>query len=58
MMSVVKLQGGDAFTVFPFFSKDFRGSEERKILAFLGGFPCFPQKSKERKIRVICSNLL
>ena len=28
-------------SVFPFFPRDFKGSEERKILAFLGGFPCF-----------------
>ena len=40
-------------SVFPFFPRDLRGSAERKILAFLGGFPCFsPKKSKKRKIRV------
>ena len=38
-------------SVFPFFPRDFKGSEERKILAFLGGFPCFSPKSKESKIR-------
>ena len=39
-------------SVFPFFSKDFRGSEETEILAFLVVFLAFSQKSKEKKIRV------
>ena len=39
-------------SVFPFFPRDLRGSAERKILAFLGGFPCFSPKSKARKTRV------
>ena len=32
-------------SVFPFFSKDFRGSEETENPCFFGGFPClFPKK--------------
>ena len=32
-------------TVFPFFSRDFRGSEGIKNPCFFGGFPClFPKK--------------
>ena len=38
-------------TVFPFFSKGFRGWEEMEILAFGGSLP-FPRKGKEKKIRV------
>ena len=37
-------------SVFPF-SQGFLGFSMEKILAFLGGFPCFFQTSKERKIR-------
>ena len=44
------------WSVFPFFPKGFRGSTERKILAFLGGFlafpsgsPCFSPKYKGKK---------
>ena len=37
--------------VFPFFSKDFRGSAKRKTLAFFGGFPCFFQESKGWRVR-------
>ena len=43
-------------SVFPSFSKDFRGSEEMENPCFLGGFPClFPKKPK--KIREVIENL-
>ena len=38
-------------SVFPFFPRDFRGSAQRKILAFWVVFLAFFQQSKERKIR-------
>ena len=40
-------------SVFPFFSRDFRGSVGIKNPCFLGGFPCDFQKNKERKDRVV-----
>ena len=40
-------------SVFPFFSRDFRGSVGIENPCFWGGFPClFPKKNKERKDRV------
>ena len=40
-------------SVFPFFSRDFRGSVGIKNPCFFGCFPClFPKKNKERKDRV------
>ena len=36
-------------SVFRFFPRDFRGSAERKILAFFGGFPCFFQKKQGKE---------
>ena len=40
-------------SVFRFFSKDFRGSEETENPCIFGGFPCIcPKKRKEKKIRV------
>ena len=39
--------------VFPFFSRDFRGSVGIKNPCFFGGFPCLFQKNKERKDRVL-----
>ena len=38
--------------VFPFFSRDFRGSVGIKNPCFFGGFPCLFPKNKERKDRV------
>ena len=38
---------------FPLFSKDFRGSAKRKTLAFLGKSPCFFQKNKDWRVRVL-----
>ena len=32
-------------SVFPFFSRDFRGSVGTKILVFLVGFPCHSQRT-------------
>ena len=41
------------FGVFPFFSKDFKGSAERKILAFFGGSSLFlPKKAGDWSVRV------
>ena len=37
--------------VFPFFPRNFRGSEERKNPCLFGGFPCFFGKKKARKRR-------
>ena len=41
-------------SVFPFFPRNFKGSEARKFLAFFGGFSLVSarkKKSKKRKIR-------
>ena len=38
-------------SVFPFFSRDFGGSEEMENPCFFGGFLAFSRKSKEKKIR-------
>ena len=41
-------------SVFPFFSRDFRGSAGIRNPCCFGGFPCrFPKKNKERKDRVL-----
>ena len=39
--------------IFPSFSKDFRVSAKRKTLAFFGKSPCFFQKSKGWRVRVV-----
>ena len=37
----------------PFFSREFRGSVGIANPYFVGGFPAFSQKNKERKDRVV-----
>ena len=38
--------------VFPFFPKDFKGSAEGELLAFVGGSLLFCLKSKDWRVRV------
>ena len=44
------------FCVFLCFSKDLKGSTNRKTLAFFVGFPCFFQESKGWRVRVYLSS--